>query len=66
MTDVIMVAIILAFFLAAAQLVRLCGHITAAAEDLAPEVPPSEAPLPDASPTRSGPTRSGPARSEVR
>jgi hypothetical protein len=42
MTDVILVVTIVAFFVAAGQVVRLCARITAAGED--PALPPPPAP----------------------
>jgi hypothetical protein len=50
MTDVILVATIVAFFVAASQLVRLCDRITAAGEDPALPAPAAETFLPASSP----------------
>ena len=45
MADVLLIAVILAFFLAAGQVVRACGRITAsAAEDVEPELDPTSEP----------------------
>jgi hypothetical protein len=52
MTDVILVVTIVAFFVAAGQLVRLCARITAAGEDPALPAPSADPFVPASSPTQ--------------